>query len=263
MSDSSAGTAIATRPAAPVADALIMIRRSLRLTLRNVDTLMIALALPIMLMLLFVYLFGGAIETGTLYVTYVVPGVMMLCAGYGSSLTAISVANDMTNGIMDRFRSMDVRGAAVLAGHVLASTVRNMFSMLLVLAVAFLIGFRPQADPLDWLLAAGVLLLFVLAMSWVSAVIGVLVRNPEAASGFTFFVLFLPYPSSALVPIDTMPSWIQGFAEHQICTPVIETLRALMHGTPIGDNGWLALAWCGGVLALSVVLSGVLFRRKT
>jgi ABC-2 type transport system permease protein len=252
-----------TRPAAPVADAVIMIGRALRLTRRNVDTLMIALALPIMLMLLFVYLFGGAIQTGTAYVTYVVPGVMMLCAGYGSSLTAVSVATDMTSGVMDRFRSMDVRGAAVLAGHVLASAARNMFSMLLVVAVAFLIGFRPSADALDWVLATGVLLLFVLAMSWVSAVIGVLVSNPEAASGFTFFVLFLPYPSSALVPIDTMPSWIQGFAEFQICTPVIETLRSLMHGTPIGDNGWLALVWCGGVLAVSVVLSGVLFRRKT
>lgn len=251
-----------TRPAAPLGDAMIMIGRALRLTRRHVDSLMISLVLPIMLMLLFVYLFGGAIETGTAYVTYVVPGVMMLCAGYGSSLTAVSVANDMTNGIMDRFRSMDVRGAAVLCGHVLASAARNMFSMLLVLGVAFAIGFRPAAGVLDWMLAAGILLLFVLAMSWVSAAIGMLVGSPEAASGFTFFVLFLPYPSSALVPIETMPSWIQGFAEFQVCTPVIETLRALMHGTPVGDNGWLALAWCGGILVVSIALSGVLFRRR-
>jgi ABC-2 type transport system permease protein len=239
-----------------------MAARSARLSLRNIDALVTALALPIMLMLLFVYLFGGAIETGTAYVTYVVPGVIMLCAGFGSSLTAVAVTQDMTGGIMDRFRSMDVSGAAVLAGHVVASMARNLLSTVLVLTVAFLIGFRPHADAGQWLAAVGVLLLFVLAFSWLSAAAGLIARSAEAAGGFTFFVMFLPYPSSAFVPIDTMPSWIHGFAEHQPYTPIIESMRGLLLGTPVGNAPWLAVAWSGGILAVAVAASGFLFRRR-
>ena len=253
--------ALTARP--PLTDSFTMIGRSLRLSRRNIDALMTSLMLPIMLMLLFVYLFGGAIHTGTAYVTYVVPGVLLLCAGFGSSLTAVSVSNDMTGGIIDRFRSMDVGGAAVLAGHVAASAVRNAASTLLVFGVAFLIGFRPHAGPLDWLAAAAVLLAFILAISWLSAAVGLLAKSPEAAGGFTFFVMFLPYPSSAFVPIDTMPTWLHGFARHQPATPVIETIRGLLLGTPVGNSPWLALAWCGGILAASVALSGVLLRRRT
>lgn len=214
-------------------------------------------------MLLFVYLFGGAIQTGTQYVTYVVPGVLLLWAGYGSSVPAVSVSSDLTGGIVDRFRSLDVGGAAVLAGHVVASVVRNAASTALVFGVAFLIGFRPSAGPGQWLATGGVLLVFVLALSWLSAAIGLLTRSPEAASGFTFFVMFLPYPSSAFVPVRTMPGWIHGFAEHQPVTPVIETIRGLLLGTPIGASGWQALAWCGGILAVSIAASGVLFGRRT
>lgn len=252
----------ATRPAAHVADALIMIGRAVRLTTRNGDALLTSLMLPIMLMLMFVYLFGGAIQTGTEYVTYVAPGVILLCASYGSSMTAVSVTTDMTGGIMDRFRSMDIRGVSVLTGHVIASVSRNLVSTVLVLAVAFLIGFRPAAGPLEMLAAAGILLVFVLAVSWVSAAVGLLARSPEAASGFTFFVLFLPYPSSAFVPVDTMPAWLHGFAEHQPCTPVIESLRGLLLGTPVGNSPWLALAWSAGILAVGIAASGYLFRRR-
>jgi ABC-2 type transport system permease protein len=215
-----------------------------------------------MLMLLFVYLFGGAIHTGTRYVTYVVPGVLLLCAGFGSSLTAVSVSHDMSGGIIDRFRSMDIGGPSVLAGQVTASVVRNAASTVLVFGVAFLIGFRPAAGPLQWLAAAGVLLLFILAISWFSAAVGLLAKSPEAAGGFTFLVMFLPYPSSAFVPIDTMPSWIHGFARNQPVTPVIETLRGLLLNTPVGTSPWRALAWCAGILIASVALSSVLFRRR-
>src|SRR5690242_20717892 len=149
-----------------------MVRRAVRLSTRNVDALITSLALPIMLMLLFVYLFGGAIQTGTAYVTYVVPGVIMLCASFGASLTAVVVTNDMTTGIMDRFRSMDVRGASVLGGHVVASTARNLVSTVLVLGVALLIGFRPSASFVDWLAAAGLLLVAIVALSWASAAVG-------------------------------------------------------------------------------------------
>jgi ABC-2 type transport system permease protein len=253
---------LALRAPSLTGDMRAMAARSVRLSLRNMDALITALALPIMLMLLFVYLFGGAIDTGTKYVTYVVPGVIMLCAGFGSALTAVAVALDMHGGIIDRFRSMDIGGTAVLAGHVVASVARNLASTVLVLSVALLIGFRPQADLLQWLAAIGVLVAFVFAFSWVSAAVGLLARSPEAANGFTFFVTFLPYPSSAFVPIDTMPSWIHGFAEHQPFTPVIESVRGLLLDTPVGNAPWLALAWCGGILAVAIAASGYLFRRR-
>jgi len=243
--------------------ALTLAGRCIRLSSRNIDALVTALLLPIMLMLIFVYLFGGAIETGTEYVTYVVPGVILLCAGFGSATTAVTVSQDMTGGIIDRFRSLDVGGPAILSGHVAASALRNAASTTLVLGVAFLIGFRPHAGALDWLATIGVLLAFILAISWMAAAIGLIAGSPEAANGFTFVVMFLPYASSAFVPVDTMPSWIQGFAQHQPVTPVIETLRGLLLGTPVGSNAWTALAWCAAILAVSITVSGVLFRRRT
>jgi ABC-2 type transport system permease protein len=240
-----------------------MVGRSLRLSMRNVEALLTSLILPVLLMLLFVYLFGGAIQTGTDYVTYVVPGVLLLCAGFGAASTAVSVSQDLKGGIIDRFRSMDVGGVPILAGHVAASVVRNVTSTALVLAIAFLIGFRPSAGPAEWLAAGGVLLLFILAISWLSAAVGVLARSPEAAGGFAFFMVFLPYPSSAFVPVETMPTWIHGFANNQPVTPVIETLRGLLLEGSVGSSLWLALAWCGGITVASVALSGVLFRRRT
>lgn len=246
-----------------MSDAVTMAGRNLRMTRRNTDALLTSLLLPVLLMLLFVYLFGGAIQTGTRYVTYVVPGVLLLCAGFGASMTAVSVTTDMGGGIVDRFRSMDVGGSSVLAGHVAASVVRNLASTALVFGVAFLIGFRPSAGPLDWLAAVGVLLLFILAISWLAAVVGLLARSPEAAGGFSFLVMFLPYPSSAFVPIDTMPSWLHGFAGNQPVTPVIETMRGLLLGLPVGASPWKAIAWCLAILVASVAVSGVLFRRRT
>lgn len=243
-------------------EALVMVARCLRLSRRNVDALLTSLLLPVLLMLLFVYLFGGAIDTGTRYVTYVVPGVLLLCASFGAATTAVSVTTDLTNGSIERLRTMDVSAIAILGGHVAASIARNTVSTVLVLAVAVGIGFRPVVAPLRWLAAFGVLLLFVLAVSWLSAAFGLLARTPEAASGFTFLAMFLPYPSSAFVPVETMPSWIHGFADHQPVTPVIETLRALLLGTSTGTAPTLAVAWCMGILAVSVPLTAVLFRRR-
>jgi ABC-2 type transport system permease protein len=247
-----------------VSDALTLSGRCLRLSRRNLEAVLTALMLPIMLMLMFVYLFGGAIHAGTpKYVTYVVPGLLLLCAGYGASVTAVSVSHDMTGGIVDRFRSLDVGGAAMLCGHVTASMVRNGLSTVVVLAVGLAIGFRPDASGPEWIAAGAVLALFVCALSWFAAVIGLLARTPEGASGFTFFVMFLPYPSSAFVPVHTMPDWIQGFATHQPVTSVIETIRSLLLGTPAGSSPWEALAWCGGLLLASVAAASVLFRRRT
>jgi ABC-2 type transport system permease protein len=240
-----------------------MVARCVRLSSRTLDVLIMSLVMPIMLMVLFVYLFGGAIETGGDYVTYVVPGVILLCAGFASAQTAVSVSQDMKSGIIDRFRSMDVGGASVIGGHVVASVLRNAVATVVVFGVALLIGFRPSAGPLAWLGAAGILLAFMLAISWLAATMGLIANNPEAAAGFTFFAAFLPYPSSAFVPIETMPSWLHGFASHQPVTPVIETLRGLLLDAPVGSNPWQALAWCGGILVASIAVAGVVFRRKT
>ncbi|MFD3546212.1 ABC transporter permease [Streptomyces sp. NPDC058655] len=237
--------------------------RSLRISSRRPDALIAALMLPVMLMLIFVYFFGGAIDTGTAYVTYVVPGAMLLCAGFGAASTAVSVAEDMTNGVIDRFRSLDIGAVPILAGHVAASVVRNLISTTLVLAVALAIGFRPQAGPAAFLAAAGLLLAYITAISWLAAVLGLLAGSPEAAGGFTFLMMFLPYPSSAFVPIETMPGWLHGFADHQPLTPVIESLRALLLAQPAGDTPWIALTWCAGITAVALTLAGVLFRVRT
>ena len=245
-----------------VNDSLAMIGRCVRLSRRNVEVLLTSLILPVILMLLFVYLFGGALDTGGPYVSYVVPGVLVLCAGFGSASTAVSVSQDMHGGIIDRFRSLDVSGAAVLAGHVTASLVRNVASTVLVFGVAFLIGFRSDAGPLGWLAAGGILLLFILTISALAALVGLLARTPEAANGFAFFLMFLPYASSAFVPIATMPTWLQGFSGHQPITPIIESVRGLLNGTPVGNAPLLAIVWCVGILAVSVALSGVAFSRR-
>lgn len=245
-------------------DAATMITRSLRLSSRNIDAMITALLLPVMLMLVFVYFFGGAIDTGsTAYVTYVVPGVLVLCAGYGASTTALSVSTDLAGGIIDRFRSMDVSGTSVLTGHVVASMVRNLVTTVTVFGVAFLIGFRPHAGAVGWLAAGSVLVGYVLALSWLAAAVGVLAKSPEAAGGFSFLLMFLPYPSSGFVPIQTMPEWLRGFAEHQPLTPIIESLRGLLLDQPVGGVYLEAVAWCGGILVVSIAVAAVLFRRRT
>ncbi|MFD3936089.1 ABC transporter permease [Streptomyces sp. NPDC058611] len=243
--------------------AVTLAGRSLRISRRQPDVLVTALMLPVMLMLIFVYFFGGAIDTGTAYVTYVVPGAMLLCAGFGAASTAVSVSQDMKDGVIDRFRSLDVGGVPILAGHVTASVTRNLLSTALVLAVALAIGFRPQAGPLGFLAAAGLLLAYITAISWLAAALGLLADSPEAAGGFTFLMMFLPYPSSGFVPIDTMPGWLHGFADHQPLTPVIESLRALLLDRPAGDAPWVALAWCAGITTVAVALAATLFTRRT
>jgi len=244
-------------------DAGIMIGRSLTHARRALDTLLIGVLLPVMLLLLFVYVFGGAIAPDGRYLTYVVPGIVLLCAGYGAANTGVPVANDMMTGAIDRFRSMPILRSAVLIGHVTASLIRNLFSTLLVLLVAFAIGFRPTAGPLDWLLALAVLTLFILGMSWVSVCFGLLASSVESASSFSFVILFLPYLSSAFVPVETMPRALRGFAEHQPLTPVIETLRGLMIGTPVAASAWTAVAWFGTILAVASAGATYLFNRRT
>jgi ABC-2 type transport system permease protein len=245
-----------------VGDVSTMIGRSVRLARRNLDTLIMSIVLPLLMMGLFVYVFGGAIDTGTAYINYVVPGIILLCTGFGASSTAMSVATDMTSGMIDRLRSLPIRSSAVLTGHVTASVARNALSTTIVMLAAVAMGFRPTASFADWVLAAGLLLLYVLALSWLAAGLGVIAKSVESASVLGFVMLFLPYLSSAFVPTDTMPSFLQGISEHQPITPVIETVRGLLTGTPIGDRGWVALAWTVGILVVAFAGSTWLYRRR-
>jgi ABC-2 type transport system permease protein len=245
-----------------MSDSIALIGRSMRHSIRSVDALLTAVLLPVMLLLLFVYVFGGAIEADGRYVDYVVPGIVLLCAGFGAATTAVSVNADMTSGVIDRFRSMPIAASAPLTGHVVASVARNLVSIALVLGTALVVGFEPTAGPLEWLGVLGILLAFMTAVSWLAAAFGLLARSAESAGAFSFFVLFLPYLSSAFVPPETMPAGLQAIAEHQPITPITETLRSLLLGTPGGD-ALVALAWCLGFAVLGAVAAAVLFRRRT
>jgi len=240
----------------------VFIGRSIRHSLRNVESLLMAVMLPVMLMLLFTYVFGGAIDPGGDYVNYVVPGIILLCAGFGSSSTAVDVATDMTNAIIDRFRTMPIRSLSVVTGHVAASLVRNLLATGIVICVALLVGFQPTATFAEWLGAIGIIVLFILTFTWLFAAIGLVTGSPSAASGYGFVLLFLPYLSSAFVPTSTMPAWLQGFANHQPITPVIETIRGLLTGTPATDYVWWAASWCTVILAIAIVWCHIVFHRK-
>jgi ABC-2 type transport system permease protein len=240
----------------------------MRRSLRNPEAFFTALTLPIVLMLLFVYVFGGDLSTGGRYVDYVVPGLIVLCAGFGAGTTAVAVATDMTNGIVDRIRSMPVFGASLLVGHVVASLVRNLVATGLVIAVGFGIGWRPTGSPLRWLATVGMIVLFVTALSWLAAGIGLLARSAEAATSFAMVLMFIPYVSTAFVPAHTMPAALGDFARYQPFTPIIETMRGLWMGhtstgIALGHEAWIAIAYCLGILVLSFTGASLLFRRRT
>ncbi|WP_299166540.1 ABC transporter permease [uncultured Arthrobacter sp.] len=238
----------------------VMVVRELRRTARSIDGLILSIVLPAMILLSFVVIFGGAMNTGTKYVDYVVPAVIVLCAGYGAANTAVGVATDMTTGTIDRFRTLPTYGSAVLAGHVITSVLRNFVSSAVVVGLSFALGFRPAGDAADWLTAIAVLLVFVVAMTWIACLLGLLL-SPEAASGSTFLMIFLPYISSGFVPVSTLPEWIRGFAEHQPLTPVIEAVRSNLMGSAASDDVWLTLAWWVPLGVAAHLGAAVLFRR--
>jgi ABC-2 type transport system permease protein len=252
------------------ADLGAMTSRAVRLTVRDVDSMITAAVLPVVILLMFTYVFGGAMDVGTSYVTYATPGIILLAAGFGAASTALFVERDMSGGMIDRIRSMPVVPWTVLTGHVVASLAKNLLTTAVVFAVAWAIGFRPTAGLPEWLGAVGILVLFLHAITWSAVLVGVLVRSPDAASGFTFFVMFLPYVSSAFVPVETMPTWLRGFAEHQPVTPVIESVRGLLvggtPGAPTGDALTdaivLAVVWCVGLSAVFMTAAGLAFRRR-
>lgn len=248
-----------------ISDSLILIGRSGRHIFRSMDQLLSVAFQPIMFMLLFRYIFGGAIDTGgSSYVNYLVAGILVQSAAFGATTTAIGVANDLQRGIIDRFKSLPMLSSAVLTGHVVSDLVRNLTSSIIMIAVALLVGFRPNASVGDWLAVTGILLLFTLAISWLSAILGLVAKSVEGVQWFSFVAIFpLTFASSAFVPTETMPGFLRAFAENQPVSLVIDSLRAYMIGTPIGTSGWRAVMWCAAILIICVPLAGWLFRRHT
>ncbi len=240
----------------------VLVGRSLRHSLRDGESLLMAILLPVMLMLMFTWVFGGAIDPSGAYVDYVVPGIILTCAGFGASSTAVYVANDMRTGIIDRFRTMPLRAGAVLTGHVVASVLRNLVATAVVIGVGVLVGFRPSATPLEWVALGGMIALYILAITYLFAAIGLAAGSPEAANGYGFVLLFLPYLSSAFVPVASMPDWLQPIAAHQPITPIVETIRALLMDTPMQAEAWWAIGWCVAILVVAALWGAWLFRRK-
>lgn len=248
-----------------VSDSLVLARRNLLQIPRVPELLIFSTIQPVMFVLLFRYVFGGAIAVnGTSYVNYLMAGIFGQTVAFGSVITGIGLAEDLHRGLVDRFRSLPMSRAAVLIGRTLADLVRNLFVVFVMLVVGLLVGFRPQGSPAGWVAAIGMLLLFSYAMSWVAAAIGLSVRSVEAAQSAGFIWLFpLTFASSAFVQTRTMPDWLRAFAEHQPVTLVINTVRALLMGQSPGSDGWKAVAWCLGILVLFVPLSVRLYRRAT
>jgi ABC-2 type transport system permease protein len=249
-------------------DSRVMATRCLRRSLRDPEAFFTALMLPIVLMLLFVYVFGGDLNTGGKYVNYVVPGLIVLCAGFGAGTTAVAVATDMTNGIVDRLRSMPVYGPSLLVGHVVASLARNLVATALVIGVGLGIGWRPTGSPLKWIATGAMIVLFVSALSWLAAAVGLLARTAEAATSFTMVLMFVPYVSTAFVPAHTMPAVLGDIAKYQPFTPIIETMRGLWMGhtstgAAVGHEAWIAIAYCVGILVVSSAAASWLFRHRT
>nr|AIA12662.1 ABC-2 type transporter [uncultured bacterium] len=242
-----------------------LIVRSTKHIIKNPDQLMSVAFQPIMFMLLFRYVFGGAINTGgTTYVNFLVAGILIQSAAFGASYTALGIATDMQRGIVDRFKSLPMLPSAVLVGHTVADLIRNTVSSIIMILVGLAVGFRPVANVWEWTLVFGILLLFTFAMSWLSSIMGLLAKSVEAVQWMTFvFVFPLTFASSAFVPTDGMPKYLRIFAENQPVTQVIEAIRALLVGTPIGNYGWNALAWCLGILIISIPVSAHLFRTRS
>ena len=247
----------------PIRDSITMFGRSMRTTLRHPDTLVTGMFVPVLLMLLFVYVFGGAMNMGEYSVVdFIVPGILMQVLGQVSSNTAIGMNGDLRTGMIDRFRSMAISKSALMNGHMLSALVRNIVTATLVIGTAILIGFRPTANVFDWLMILGVLVLYILVLTWCAIIVGLVSGTAESAAGGMMLAFILPYISSGFVPTDTMPAALRVFAENQPMTPIINTLRSLMLGRGPGDDLWLAIVWCAGILVVSYVVAVQIYKRK-
>jgi ABC-2 type transport system permease protein len=245
-------------------DTAVLTGRSLRHIMRSPDTIITTTIMPIAFMLLFVYVFGGAISSGSdSYVTYLLPGILLITIASGISYTAYRLFLDMKSGIFERFQSMPIARSSVLWAHVLTSVVANLVSVVVVVGVALLMGFRSGADVLGWLAVAGILILFTLALTWLAVIAGLSAQSVDGASAFSYPLIFLPFISSAFVLTATMPGPVRAFAEHQPVTPIVNTIRDLYAQQPIGTDIWIALAWCAGILIVAYALAMATYHRKT
>lgn len=247
-----------------IADTSALLGRSLRHITRSMDTIITTTVMPIAFLLLFVYVFGGAIATGsgTNYATYLLPGILLITVASGVAYTAFRLFQDLQGGIFERFQSMPIARSSVLWAHVLTSMVANLASLLIVTIVAFAMGFRPTAGPLAWLGILGILALFTLTLTWIAVIPGLTAKTVDGASAFSYPLIFLPFISSAFVPTATMPGPVRWFAEHQPVTSIVDSLRALMTGRGVGADLWVALAWLVGALLVAYVAAMLIYRRR-
>lgn len=244
-------------------DMSVMLERSMRHIFRSMDTIITVTIMPIAFMLLFVYVFGGAIQTGTdNYVNYLLPGILLIAIASGISYTAYRLFMDMQRGIFERFHSMPIARSTVLWGHVLSSLVSNAISVVVIIAVALIMGFRSPAGLLSWLAVAGILALFTLALSWVAVIAGLSAKTVDGAGAFSYPIIFLPFISSAFVPTESMPSGVRAFAENQPVTSIVEAIRALLSGQPVGNDIWIALAWCIGIMIVAYFFAMRVYKKR-
>lgn len=247
-----------------LSDSRMLIWRSMTHIIRNFDQLLSVAFQPIMFTLLFRYVFGGAIETeGITYANFLFAGILVQTVAFGSSYTAMGVATDLQRGVIDRFKSLPMWNSAVLVGHTVADLVRNTISAFIMILVGLLVGFRPEASALEWVFTFGILLLFSFALSWMSAIVGLIAKSIEAVQWITFVAIMpLTFASSAFVPTHGMPGPLRAFAENQPVTHTIEAIRSLTSGTPMGNHAWWAIFWALAVLAVTVPLTGYMFRTR-
>lgn len=244
-------------------DMSVMLGRSMRHIFRSMDTILTVCITPIAMMLLFVYVFGGAIDTGTEnYVNYLLPGILLMAIASGVAYVAYRLFMDKQRGIIERFHTMPIARSTVLWGHVLTSVVSNVISLVVIILVALLMGFRSPAGILSWLAVAGILVLFTLALTWIAAIAGLSAKTMEGATAFSYPLIFLPFISSAFVPTSSMPTAVRVFAENQPVTSIVEAIRALLSNQPVGNDLGIALAWCVGIMVVAYLFAVRAYKRN-
>ncbi len=244
-------------------DTGVMLGRSMRHIFRSIDTIITVTIMPIAFMLLFVYVFGGAIQTGTdNYVNYLLPGILLIAIASGIAYTSYRLFMDVQRGIFERFHSMPIAPSAALWGHVVTSLVSNAISVVIIILVALIMGFRSPAGVLSWLAVAGILALFTLALTWIAVIAGLSAKSVDGAGAFSYPLLFLPFISSAFVPTQSMPPVVRAFANNQPVTSIVEAIRALLSGRPAGNDIWVALAWCTGVMVVAYIVAMRVYKKR-
>ncbi len=247
---------------APLTDSRIMLRRNFKHILRNPFTIFNGALMPVLIMLIFVYVFGNAFSVGEHYIEYATPGLILLAITYGLSATAVSVSSDMTKGIINRFKVMNISRSAVLNGHVVATMLSSSVAIAVIIGMAFALGFRSPATPLDWLGAIGIIVATAFAAAWLTVALGMAAKSPESAGLAVVPLILLPFVSSAIVPAAKMGQGVRQFAEYQPFTPIIESLRGLLAGNPSGGYAAAALAWCAGIALVGYLWSRATFSKR-